>query len=199
LRRIATSQVVCRSRLNDVLADTQVLHALYKNCQWALPPSRFHSLHELVVWHAREQMDLADLIAARIRDVNGVALADPRRISMRTDIAQPPDNGESVPYLIRRLIQAHDTISIRAHNTGLTVGEHGDEASRATMVLVGDVNNAQAQTISQYLAQLRSTGSEPAVSFEPPIALAFVDVRSRDVVDEWGRQSFPASDPPANW
>jgi hypothetical protein len=29
----------------------------------------------------------------------------------------------------------------------------------------------------------------------PPVSVT----RERDIVEEWGVQSFPASDPPANW
>jgi hypothetical protein len=32
-----------------------------------------------------------------------------------------------------------------------------------------------------------------------PLQEWHVDRLSVDIVDEWGRQSFPASDPPANW
>jgi len=39
---------------------------------------------------------------------------------------------------------------------------------------------------------------QEAASIGPP-PRRHVDRYSTDIVDEWGTQSFPASDPPANW
>jgi hypothetical protein len=45
----------------------------------------------------------------------------------------------------------------------------------------------------------------PRPAPEPPDAAPRVEARTRptaqreDIVDQWGVQSFPASDPPSNW
>jgi hypothetical protein len=39
----------------------------------------------------------------------------------------------------------------------------------------------------------------PLVRRQSPSAGAYAGGFDGDIVDEWGRQSFPASDPPANW
>jgi hypothetical protein len=55
-----------------------------------------------------------------------------------------------------------------------------------------------AWTTSPPQPDATSGGGQSAPPEAPVRALASGAVND-DIVDEWGRQSFPASDPPANW
>jgi hypothetical protein len=65
--------------------------------------------------------------------------------------------------------------------TGLEIPARPAEAPLATRVEVGRTERPQLEAV------LVRVGVRSAAS--PPI----------DIVDQWGEQSFPASDPPANW
>ena len=87
-------------RLNQTLADTQVLYHLYKKHHWLVRGATFFQLHELLDKHAKQQRKLIDTIAERVQTLGGVAVGDPRQIAEITVIPRPPDGVEEVPAML---------------------------------------------------------------------------------------------------
>jgi len=96
--------------LNEILADTMILTALYKKQHWLVAGPTFYQLHLLFDKHAGEQLELVDLLAERVQSLGGIAVGDPRHAAELTAIARPPDGAEAVPSMIDRLLEAHETV-----------------------------------------------------------------------------------------
>lgn len=96
--------------LNEILADTTVLYALYKKHHWNVAGPTFYQLHLLFDKHAEEQLELVDVLAERVQTLGGIAVGDPRHAAELTTIERPPDGAEDVPAMITRLLRAHEAI-----------------------------------------------------------------------------------------
>jgi starvation-inducible DNA-binding protein len=121
-------------RLNRILADTQILYALYKKHHWLMRGATFYQLHLLLDKHAEEQNDLIDKIAERVQTLGGIAVGDSRHVAEITKIPRAPDGCEEVPAMLSRLLEAHETILLDAHNAAATVAELGDDGSNDLIV-----------------------------------------------------------------
>ena len=103
--RMASCQIV-----NEILADTMILYALYKKHHWLVAGPTFYQLHLLFDKHAEEQLELVDLLAERVQSLGGIAVGDPRHAAELTSIDRPPNGAEDVPAMIHRLLDAHETV-----------------------------------------------------------------------------------------
>ena len=121
-------------QLNLVLADTQVLHALYKKCHWQMRGPTFYALHLLLDKHAGEQLELVDALAERVQTLGGVSVGDPRHVAELTSVPRPPDGVEEVPVMLSRLLEAHETILVRAHEAAARVADLGDDGTNDMLV-----------------------------------------------------------------
>jgi starvation-inducible DNA-binding protein len=121
-------------RLNHLLADTQILYALYKKHHWLMRGPTFYQLHLLLDKHAGQQLTLIDTIAERIQTLGGIAVGDPRHAAEITRIPRPPDGAEEVPATLSRLLEAHETILVHAHEDAARAAKSGDDGTNDLIV-----------------------------------------------------------------
>lgn len=139
-------------RLNRILANTQILYALYKKHHWLMRGATFYQLHLLLDKHAGEQLELVDMIAERVQTLGGVAVGDPRHVAEITTIPRPPNGAEEVPAMLSRLLEAHETILADAHDAAARTVKMGDDGTND--LLVSDVirtGEMQAWFLAEHL------------------------------------------------
>src|SRR5438132_6281278 len=123
-----TRMYACQ-RLNQLLADSQVLYALYKKHHWLMRGATFYQLHLLLDKHADEQIKLIDEIAERVQTLGGIAVGDPRHVAEITRVPRPPNGCEEVPAMLSRPLEAHEIILSDTHEAAARVAALGDEGT----------------------------------------------------------------------
>ncbi|MFI8948984.1 Dps family protein [Streptomyces sp. NPDC053750] len=121
-------------RLNKVLADTQILHGLYKKHHWLMRGATFYQLHLVLDQHAGEQLEIIDALAERVQSLGGVAVGDSRHVAEITSIPRPPNGAEEVPAMLSRLLEAHETILVDAHDAAARAAGNGDDGTNDLLV-----------------------------------------------------------------
>ena len=141
--------------LNEILADTTILYALYKKHHWLVAGPTFYQLHLLFDKHAGEQLELVDLLAERVQTLGGIAVGDPRHAAELTTIERAPDGAETVPDMLGRTLRAHETI-IEKVRRGLEVTEKNKDWG-SNDLLMGDVlrtNELQVWFIAEHIVDM---------------------------------------------
>jgi starvation-inducible DNA-binding protein len=144
----------CR-RLNEILADTTILYALYKKAHWNVAGPTFYQLHLLFDKHAEEQLELVDAIAERVQMLGGISVGDPRHAAELTTIPRPPNGSEEVPVTLGRLLDAHETI-IEKVRDGIDKTEETKDMGTNDL-LMGDVlrrHEMQVWFLSEHVVEV---------------------------------------------
>lgn len=141
--------------LNQVLADTITIAAMYKKHHWQLSGPTFYQLHLLFDAHYEKQAELIDLIAERIQALGGVAIVMPHDVAEHTRIERPPIGREEVPVQISRLLEAHELILKEAREFAEAADKSGDDGTND--LLVSDVirtNEPQVWFLAEHLVAM---------------------------------------------
>jgi len=141
--------------LNVILADTRILHDLYKKSHWNMRGHTFYQLHLLMDEHAKAQYALIDSIAERIQTLGAIAVGDPRHVAELTTIERAPDGAEDIPNVLTRLLSAHEKIVIAARELAERAGDAKDTTTEDLLGSeVTPVNELQIWFVAEHLVDI---------------------------------------------
>lgn len=139
-------------QLNRILADSFILHSLYKKHHWLMRGHTFSQLHRQLDEHATEQLEIIDLLAERVQTLGGVAVGDPRHAAEITTIPRSPNGVEAVPAMLSRLLEGHEIICAKVRPAITRTAARGDDGT--VDLLVGGVlrrHEFQVWVLSEHL------------------------------------------------
>ena len=145
--------------LNEILADSMILYALYKKHHWLVAGPTFYQLHLLFDKHYEEQGEIVDLLAERVQSLGGIAVGDPRQAAELTTIPRPPDGAEEVSVMIDRTLHAHEII-IEKVRAAITATEKSEDWG-SNDLLMGDVlrrHELQVWFLAEHVVPVPLTG-----------------------------------------
>ncbi|MGZ8514689.1 MAG: Dps family protein [Candidatus Limnocylindrales bacterium] len=146
--------------LNEILADSMVLYAMYKKHHWLVAGPTFYQLHLLFDKHAEEQLELVDLLAERVQSRGGIAVGDPRQAAELTSIERPPDGAEEVSVMLDRTLRAHEAIIAKVRAAIKTTEQSEDWGSND--LLMSDVlrrHELQVWFLAEHVVDLPLVGA----------------------------------------
>ena len=127
--------------LNEILADSMVLYALYKKHHWLVAGPTFYQLHLLFDKHAEEQTR-DHRSPRRAGPEPGIAVGDPRHAAELTTIPRPPDGAEEVAVMHRPGRRAPTRRSSRRSGPGIKTTEASEDWG-SNDILMSDVLRRQ--------------------------------------------------------
>ena len=149
--------------LNQVLADTRILHDLYKKTHWLMRGETFYQLHLLMDKHAAEQAELVDSLAERVQTLGAIAVGDPRHVAEPTTVPRPPDGAEEVPAMLSRLLEAHELVLVAARAAAHRADEVGDDGSNDLLLSeVVRTNELETWFVAEHLVDTPFVNALPA-------------------------------------
>ena len=138
--------------LNEILANTRILHDLYKKSHWNMRGHTFYQLHLLMDEHAKGQYALIDQLAERIQQLGAIAVGDPRHVAELTTLERAPDGAEDIPNVLTRLLGAHERIVKASRQLADAAGEAKDTTTEDLLSsAVTPTNELQIWFIAEHL------------------------------------------------